>query len=54
MGVIEEEALYDMKGEHVRALGTVWLGLTTGLRRVSRPQIRPLLSSRLLQYGRLL
>lgn len=29
-GVIEEEALYDMKGEHVRALGTVWLGLTTG------------------------
>ena len=30
MGVIEEEALYAMKGEHVRSLGTVWLGLTTG------------------------
>lgn len=29
-GVIEEEALYDLKGEHVRALGTVWMGLTTG------------------------
>lgn len=30
MGVIEEEALYALKGEHVRSLGTVWLGLTTG------------------------
>jgi hypothetical protein len=29
-GVIEEEALYDLKGEHVRALGTVWMGITTG------------------------
>lgn len=29
-GVIEKEALYQLKGEHVRALGTVWLGLTTG------------------------
>lgn len=29
-GVIEKEALYALKGEHVRALGTVWLGLTTG------------------------
>ncbi|MFT6180619.1 MAG: hypothetical protein ACJA16_001836 [Akkermansiaceae bacterium] len=29
-GVIEKEALYALKGEHVRAVGTVWLGLTTG------------------------
>lgn len=29
-GVIEKEALYALKGEHVRALGTVWLGMTTG------------------------
>lgn len=29
-GVIENEALYALKGEHVRALGTVWLGMTTG------------------------
>ena len=29
-GVIEKEALYQLKGEHVRALGTVWLGTTTG------------------------
>lgn len=29
-GGIEEEQLYKLKGEHVRALGTVWLGLTTG------------------------
>ncbi|MGB1128803.1 MAG: PSD1 and planctomycete cytochrome C domain-containing protein [Haloferula sp.] len=29
-GVIEKEALYALKGEHVRALGTVWLGTTTG------------------------
>ena len=27
-GVIEKEALYALKGEHVRALGTVWLGST--------------------------
>lgn len=29
-GVIEEEALHAIKGEHVRALGTVWMGATTG------------------------
>ncbi|MEQ8617256.1 MAG: PSD1 and planctomycete cytochrome C domain-containing protein [Lacipirellulaceae bacterium] len=29
-GVIDKEALYALKGEHVRAVGTVWLGLTTG------------------------
>lgn len=29
-GVIEKEALYALKGEHVRAVGTVWLGSTTG------------------------
>ena len=29
-GGIEKEALYAMKGDHVRALGTVWLGATTG------------------------
>jgi len=29
-GAIEEEQLYKLKGEHVRALGTVWLGMTTG------------------------
>jgi len=29
-GVIEEEALHALKGEHVRALGTVWMGATTG------------------------
>ena len=29
-GVIEKEALYALKGEHVRALGTVWMGTTTG------------------------
>ena len=29
-GVIDQEALYALKGEHVRALGTVWLGSTTG------------------------
>ncbi|MGJ8695988.1 MAG: PSD1 and planctomycete cytochrome C domain-containing protein [Verrucomicrobiaceae bacterium] len=29
-GVIEKEALYALKGEHVRAIGTVWLGATTG------------------------
>lgn len=29
-GVIEDEALHALKGEHVRALGTVWLGATTG------------------------
>ncbi|MFK8112238.1 MAG: PSD1 and planctomycete cytochrome C domain-containing protein [Rubripirellula sp.] len=29
-GVIDKEALYALKGEHVRALGTVWLGSTTG------------------------
>ncbi|MGB7347745.1 MAG: PSD1 and planctomycete cytochrome C domain-containing protein [Pirellulaceae bacterium] len=29
-GAIEEEQLYKLKGEHVRAIGTVWMGLTTG------------------------
>ncbi len=29
-GAIEQEQLYKLKGEHVRAVGTVWLGLTTG------------------------
>lgn len=29
-GAIESEQLYKLKGEHVRALGTVWLGMTTG------------------------
>lgn len=29
-GAIEAEQLYKLKGEHVRAVGTVWLGLTTG------------------------
>lgn len=29
-GGIEEEQLYKLKGEHVRAIGTVWLGMTTG------------------------
>ncbi|QDT10086.1 PSD1 and planctomycete cytochrome C domain-containing protein [Planctomycetes bacterium K23_9] len=29
-GAIEEEQLYKLKGEHVRAVGTVWMGLTTG------------------------
>ncbi|HCI92877.1 MAG TPA: hypothetical protein DHV60_10055 [Verrucomicrobiales bacterium] len=29
-GVIEKEALHALKGEHVRSLGTVWLGATTG------------------------
>ena len=29
-GVIEKEALYALKGEHVRAVGTVWMGTTTG------------------------
>ena len=29
-GAIEEEQLYKLKGEHVRALGTVWMGMTTG------------------------
>lgn len=29
-GGIEEEQLYKLKGEHVRAVGTVWLGMTTG------------------------
>ncbi|MEM1443444.1 MAG: DUF1553 domain-containing protein, partial [Verrucomicrobiota bacterium] len=29
-GAIETEQLYKLKGEHVRALGTVWLGMTTG------------------------
>lgn len=29
-GAIEKEQLYKLKGEHVRALGTVWLGMTTG------------------------
>ncbi len=29
-GAIEEEQLYKLKGEHIRALGTVWLGMTTG------------------------
>ncbi len=29
-GAIEQEQLYKLKGEHVRALGTVWLGMTTG------------------------
>ena len=29
-GAIEEEQLYKLKGEHVRAFGTVWLGMTTG------------------------
>ncbi len=29
-GVIDQEALYAMKGEHVRGVGAVWLGATTG------------------------
>lgn len=29
-GGIEAEQLYKLKGEHVRAFGTVWLGMTTG------------------------
>ncbi|MEL7265109.1 MAG: PSD1 and planctomycete cytochrome C domain-containing protein [Planctomycetota bacterium] len=29
-GGIEAEQLYKLKGEHVRAIGTVWLGMTTG------------------------
>lgn len=29
-GAIEEEQLYKLKGEHVRAVGTVWMGMTTG------------------------
>lgn len=29
-GGIEEEQLYKLKGEHVRAVGTVWMAMTTG------------------------
>lgn len=29
-GAIESEQLYKLKGEHVRAIGTVWMGMTTG------------------------
>ncbi|MCO8125098.1 PSD1 and planctomycete cytochrome C domain-containing protein [Stieleria sp. TO1_6] len=29
-GAIETEQLYKLKGEHVRAVGTVWMGMTTG------------------------
>ena len=29
-GAIEDEQLYKLKGEHVRAFGTVWMGMTTG------------------------
>ncbi|MCA9141047.1 MAG: DUF1553 domain-containing protein, partial [Planctomycetales bacterium] len=29
-GAIELEQLYKLKGEHVRAVGTVWMGMTTG------------------------
>lgn len=29
-GVIEKEALHALQGEHVRAMGNVWLGSTTG------------------------
>ncbi|QDV25526.1 PSD1 and planctomycete cytochrome C domain-containing protein [Aureliella helgolandensis] len=43
-GAIEEEQLYKLKGEHVRALGTVWLGLTTGCAECHDHKFDPILA----------
>ncbi len=43
-GAIEEEQLYKLKGEHVRAVGTVWLGLTTGCAECHDHKFDPILA----------
>ncbi|QDT05478.1 Planctomycete cytochrome C [Rubripirellula lacrimiformis] len=43
-GAIETEQLYKLKGEHVRALGTVWLGLTTGCAECHDHKFDPILA----------
>lgn len=43
-GAIELEQLYKLKGEHVRALGTVWLGMTTGCAECHDHKFDPLTS----------
>ncbi|WP_442505240.1 PSD1 and planctomycete cytochrome C domain-containing protein [Novipirellula sp. SH528] len=43
-GAIEEEQLYKLKGEHVRAIGTVWMGLTTGCAECHDHKFDPILA----------
>ncbi|MFG0287982.1 MAG: DUF1549 domain-containing protein, partial [Rhodopirellula sp. JB044] len=43
-GAIEAEQLYKLKGEHVRALGTVWMGLTTGCAECHDHKFDPILA----------
>ncbi len=43
-GAIEAEQLYKLKGEHVRAVGTVWLGLTTGCAECHDHKFDPILA----------
>lgn len=43
-GAIELEQLYKLKGEHVRALGTVWLGMTTGCAECHDHKFDPILA----------
>jgi hypothetical protein len=50
-GAIEEEQLYKLKGEHVRALGTVWLGMTTGCAECHDHKFDPLLAKDYYSLG---
>lgn len=43
-GAIEAEQLYKLKGEHVRAMGTVWLGITTGCAECHDHKFDPILA----------
>jgi hypothetical protein len=43
-GAIEEEQLYKLKGEHVRAVGTVWMAMTTGCAECHDHKFDPLLA----------
>ncbi|MCM2371782.1 PSD1 and planctomycete cytochrome C domain-containing protein [Aporhodopirellula aestuarii] len=43
-GAIEAEQLYKLKGEHVRAFGTVWMGLTTGCAECHDHKFDPILA----------
>ncbi len=50
-GGIEAEQLYKLKGEHVRALGTVWLGMTTGCAECHDHKFDPLLAKDYYSLG---
>ena len=53
-GAQPKEYLAKYAADRVRTVATAWLGSTHGLRRVPRPQVRPVHARRLLLAGRVL